>query len=249
MVALIPLIATPWLTPNGRRLPAYMWTELSTPHPSLPEWNPPPAAMIAFPIATAVAPLLAWALLRGRIRPTLWIGLGVAFVQEVQHSKLMVIVLLLAPICAAEVLGPALRARLARDLSRLLRHRAAAPAAIVVAWLSSATQWPRAIGEVWVDTKLYPQAAIAWLSDATVSVGGRLMLPLGGGGVGIYHLHPRWQVGNDGRNSTIYSAEHAERLGRAWDRGDVSAPLETRPHVVLDAPSSPVTAALSTSEG
>jgi hypothetical protein len=245
-IALVPLIATPWLTPNGWRLPAYMWTELTTPHPSLPEWNPPPTPMLALLVATAAAPFLAWAVFRGRIRPALWIGLAVAFAQALQHTKFIVLVLLLAPICAAEVLGPALRTLLARDadLSSLVRHRAAAPAAIAVAWLSSLALWPRTIGEVWVDTELYPQAAIAWLDGTTGPDEGRLMLPLGWGGLAIYHLHPRWRVGNDGRNTTVYTPEHVERHGLAWDAGDLDAVLESRPQVILSPPSSAITDAL-----
>lgn len=240
--AVVPVALAPVLTPYGLGLPGYIWVELTTPHPDLPEWNPPELPMLLLLLAVALTPWLAWAAFRGRIRPTLWIGLLVATAQSLQHAKFIALVLLLAPLCLVEVLGPPLRAWMARDadLAVFLQHRATAVAAVAVALLASFTFWPATIGRIPIDPAIYPDRAVAWLDRAEAPDGARLLLPLGWGGIAIHHLYPRWQVGNDGRNTTVYPAAYVDAQARAWRSGDLAALLVSQPDVVLAPVKSPV---------
>jgi len=245
-VAVIPVALSPLLTPNGLALPGYIWVELTTAHPDLPEWNPPDRLMLMLLGVVALSPLLAWAVSRARVRPTLWVALLVATAQSMQHAKFIALVLLIAPLCLAAALGPPLRAWMARDpdLAVFLRHRVTGFGALGVALLAGVSLWPREMGTIPVDPQIYPVHAIAWLDAAERPEGGRLLSPLGWGGLAIYHLHPRWKVGNDGRNTTVYPADHVDRQARVWRTGDVTGILEPPPDVVLAPARSPAVGTL-----
>ena len=243
LVAAVAIGVAPAFTPNGLHLLGYLWTELTTPHPDLPEWNPPAPGLLVLLLAVAATPVAAWLLTRARVAPTAWIALAIATIQATQHAKFIALVLLLAPLCLADVLGPALRAWRARDpdLVGVLDHPASRLGALAVALLATFPAWPGAVGQITVNPSIYADRAIAWLHAADTPRGGRLLVPLGWGGQAIYWLHPRWTVGNDGRNTTVYSAEHVARHARAWVDGDVAAVLEGDPDAVLGPARSPLT--------
>lgn len=246
LVAAALVAVCPALTPNGVHLLTYIATELTTPHPDLPEWNPPNTALMTLILIAAVLPFLAWSRTRVRIRPTAWIGLLVATAQSMQHAKFVVLVLLLLPICLADALGPSITAALdARpDLRRFLRHPVTFAGAVLTALLAGVPSWPTAPGEIVINPRIYPEPAIAWLAQARAPTHGRLLLPLGWGGMAIYWLHPEWTVAIDGRNTTIYPIDDLIEHRRAWAAADLPSLLDPLPDVVLARTPDPVTAAL-----
>ncbi|TVQ94713.1 MAG: hypothetical protein EA397_01005 [Deltaproteobacteria bacterium] len=245
--AALAVALTPFLTPNGLDLPRYIWTELTVEHPGLPEWNPPSPTMLAVLLCAALLPFAIGALNRRRVRPTAWIALAIATIQALQHAKFTALVLLLAPICLAEVLGPDLRARLSRDfdLDFLGRSPVGLGAALLLALAIGSPMWPEHAGRIPVNPKLYPTRAIEWLDGASSPREGTLMTPLGWGGIAIYHLSPRWRVGIDGRNTTVYSPAFVQQISHAWDTGDLSALPEPPPTAFLGQTGTPLIEALA----
>jgi hypothetical protein len=242
-LGLAPLLGlVPLLTPNGFALVAYIWTELTSAHPDLAEWNPPDGGLLALVLAGGLLPWGLYLVTRNRIRPTLAVALAIATVQSLSHAKFVVLVLLLSAIAVAEVTGPWVAGRLERDepLRRLLTHPATLVAALALAagcmWTFRTPGW----GTIPIDGERYAHRAVAWLDQAESPAGGRLQLPLGWGGQAIYWLHPRWTVGNDGRNTTVYPAWYVEQQTEAWSAGDLEALLDPMLDAVLAPSDSPV---------
>jgi hypothetical protein len=249
-VALLVVALAPFANPYGAELVAYTARELTTHHPDLPEWNPPSAGMAVVACLAALPPWLGLARVRPRgLDPLPWVGLAVACVATVGAAKFVALILVLSPICTADVLaavGPRLRARSdAPALARLIRGPAAwAALAFALALHVPFTRGP--IGVIRVDPSLYPAEATRWLAGA--DAGGRLLVPLGWGGMALAR-DPRWQVSLDGRNTTVYPPALVQTHTQAWISGDLGVLLAGEPHAALVPSGGAVDRALASRAG
>lgn len=236
----------PLLTPSVFAMPGYLLAELSPDHPVRGWGEPPGAPLRVMLLAAAAMPFVLWAQNRVRIRPTAWIGLVLATVQAMQHASFMALVLLLAPICIAEIIGPPLRDRLSRDfdLDFIGRNPVGVGIALLLALAIGSPLWPHEAGRLTVDHSRTPTAALAWLSRSSASQPQRLLLPGEWGGFAIYHLYPEWTVSDDGRSSAGSSSDRLARYRRGWIAGDPTDLLDPEPSAILGPAQSAITSHL-----
>lgn len=248
LLGALGVAVAPTLNPYGTDLWWYVLTEITADHPDLPEWQPPVPALAAILACTAAAPALVWAITRERMRIAPWVGLVVALVSAMQHAKMIALVFLLAIPCFAEAAAPLWRKLRALpdgpELVRALDGRLVRWAALVVLALFAGALHGGPIGQVPIGDR-YPEGAVHWLAAAQAPNHGRLLVPLGWGGVALYHLHPRWTVSMDGRNTTVYAVNHVSDDTRAWREGDLDTLLEGAPTAALVPINSKVADALS----
>jgi hypothetical protein len=211
-------------------------------HPDLPEWQPPDAALWGVLIAAVVVPLVMQVAARCRLRPTAWVGLLVALLVASRQAKMVALVLLVSAVCAAAPAG-VLWQRLCAlpDGDRLDRAVRSWPFALVLlgglVYLQTAFFPVGPVGSIPIDEKKHPLQAVDWLAASTTTGQERgqvrLLVPLGWGGMAIYHLHSRFKVSMDGRNTTVYAVPQVNADAHAWRDGRLEVLLAARPDVAL----------------
>jgi hypothetical protein len=246
LFALLCSIAAVCITPHGVRLLRYIVTELGAAHPYLPEWNPPDGAMVPI-VALTVALALGLGLAAGeRLRPTEWIGLGVAFVLTLRNQKFIILVLMLSSLCVASSLS-ALSRRHAQRLAGWAQHSRGPLGTLLFALaivVGANAPWGLA-GRIPVDSHSYPSGALAWLRASRGT--GRLWCPLGWGGYALYHLHARYRVAIDGRNTTLYPVSFVVEQTEALYSGQLAPILALSPDLILTYGTGPLFDALERS--
>jgi hypothetical protein len=235
LIAAALIAVSPVLNPYGLDLLVYMWNELGAPHPDLPEWNPPVGALRGTVVVAAAAPALVWLVHRGPIRPTAWVALLVATVAATQTAKFVALVIIVGAVCLADALGPIVQRRLAgHDGDELERLLHSTPFRLATLGLLMALHFPfvaRPAGKVSVVPQVYPVVAMQWL--AATESGGRLAIPLGWGGMAVYHLGPDWKVSLDGRNTTVFEVAEVVAQSNALIEGDPTPFLAGEPDAFL----------------
>lgn len=251
LAAVALLLIVPVVNPYGLDLLRYIWHELGAAHPTLMEWNPPVNALRVLIAVAAAAPLVVWLLHRGPIRATSWVALLVATLAAMQAAKFLALVLIVAAICFADALGPLVQRRLDGSdgpaLRGFLENKWAQAAALGVLICLHIPFIVGSPGTMTVDRKLYPVEAVAWLA-ATESEG-RLALPLGWGGIALYHLWPAWTVSMDGRNTTVFDIDEVAAQTHAIMAGDPAPFLSDDPDAFLIPTEGPLDEALQNVPG
>jgi hypothetical protein len=229
------LLIFPVVNAYGLDLPHFIWREMNASHPTLMEWNPPiPVLRVVIAVAAAT-PVLVWLVHRGRVRPTSWVALLVATFAAMQVAKFIVLVLILSSVCLADALGPLLQRRLdGHDGPALRAVLTSTWTRVIVLALLLGLHLPSMKGppgSVTVDSGRYPAEAVAWL--AATNSGGRLAVPLGWGGIALYHLWPAWTVSMDGRNTTVFDVAEVDAQTHALVAGDPEPFLVGNPDAFL----------------
>ena len=214
-VAVIAATALSALNPNGPRLLAYIWGELSRAHP-ITEWAPAAASdasqfvffamlglfVITVPVATQ------WRSRGWEI--VLALATGVLAARHQRHTPVFAL-------CAAAPLTAQLDAavrwvgqRSSVALSDGAR-RVINLALVVLAVLQialTAQRWHRNGLQIVFDPSEYPTAAVAALRRAGVQA--NLAVPLDWGEYALWFLAPRVKVSLDGRFATLFSEQVVE---------------------------------------
>lgn len=212
------------LTPYGADLFAYVFRELSAPHP-LSEWQP---VALADPAQRPFLILLAaWVItlpLARLLRRHWWwaalvAGLAVLALRQQRHTPLFALCAA-APLAdqadaALAWLAARVRARFSAAATGMLAAALAALALLQLTMLAArlSSDGPRLVFEA----RDYPVGAVAYL--AAHGTRGNLALPLDWGGYALWHLAPSIAVSLDGRFATVYPPAIVED-GFAFFRGD-----------------------------
>ena len=197
------------LNPYGMTLLAYIWSELSRPHP-ITEWQPVAVADVSHLVFFAMAGLFVVTLpfFRGwrthGWQPVLALITGVLALRSQRHTPVFA---LCAVTPLAAQLDEALRWFTRRSTFTLsaVSRRVIAVALVGVVTLQLALtglRWQRDGWQIVFDPGEYPVAAVRALRRAGVHA--NLVVPLDWGESVLWHLTPNVKVSLDGRFATVF---------------------------------------------
>ncbi len=233
---LIYPLVTIVLNPFGISLWEYIFREVGSPHPHLPEWNPPEPALAVVAMVFFLLPIVLAIWRRTSALPEEWLGLLISHAMTMQSARFIVLEIMFALLAIASGLGRRPPAHPFLTCPRRALINLAALGAIFGTFHLGLMKPP---GRIPIDPRRYPVGGIAYLRAAAGP--SKLWLPLGWGGYAIFHLSQRGvKVAIDGRNTTVYPVDFVVAHSHLLVDGKAEPIRQVDPDVLMGYASGPL---------